>query len=93
MNVDGEVGTLSGPHPSDLQLLLVALVHLGLHHDPEVLLGVLLPNPGKEGQVDVHSPSSVRPQLDAVSLDLVDVGLARHLVHEDVVDLDDGPLL
>ena len=45
VDVDGEVGPLSGPHGADLQLHLVVLVHVGLHHNTQILLGVFLPDP------------------------------------------------
>ena len=48
VDVDGEVGPLSGPHGANLQLHLVVLVHLGLHHNTEIFLWVFLPNPEKD---------------------------------------------
>ena len=46
--------------------------------------------PCQQGEVDVHSASSVRPQLHLVGLDLGHRGLAGLLVHGDVVDPDQG---
>ena len=90
VDVDGEVGALPRPHPADLQLLLVVLVHLSFDDDTEILLWVLLPDPGQQGQVDVDSAPGIRPQLHLVGLDLGHRGLAGLLVHGDVVDPDKG---
>ena len=90
VDVDGEVGALSGPHGPNLQLHLVVLLHLGFHHDTKILLWVLLPDPGQQGQVDVDSAPGIRPELHLVGLDLGHRGLAGLLVHGDVVDPDQG---
>ena len=93
VDVDGEVGALPRPHPADLQLLLVVLVHLSFDDDTEILLWVLLPDPRQDGEVDVYPTPGICPQLDRVGLYLVHGRLARLLVHGHVVHLDDGSRL
>ena len=51
VDVDGEVGSLSGPHGANLQLHLVVLVHVGLHDNTEILLWVFLPDPETDKDV------------------------------------------
>ena len=59
VDVDSEVGALSGPHGANLQLHLVVLVHVGLHHNSEILLWVFLPDPESEKDNDVFITGAV----------------------------------